>query len=135
MPGGDGGEAVVYIDRLYADDYDTYDVDEQPWLRQRRFNPSEPEWTATTGGTAEIDEESGFDTVDDAIAWARERADIVLVRLGADAEAVYSAGRRPARWSTDDSSWPFPPWPPKSWPDYTGPPEPGWPEFYAPDDD
>ena len=126
-------EPVVYIARRYGDEWE--DDRPQPWFRERRA-PGEAEWSATTGGTAEIDEDATFDTVDAAIAWGRERAEIVLVKLGGDVDAVYSAGRRAARWSTvDENSWPFPPWPPKSWPDYAGPPEPGWPDFYESDDD
>ena len=105
---------VVYIGRLYE---------------------GESEWTATTGGTAGVDEEGAFDTVDAAIAWGRERTEVVLVRLGNDFEATYSAGTRPATWFVDGSGWAFPPWPPSTWPDYAGPPEPGWPEFDVPDEE
>jgi hypothetical protein len=102
---------------------------EQPWRRQRRL-PDEREWYATTGGTAEVDAEAEFDSVEDAIAWGRKRAEIVLVRLGGDVEAHYSAGSRAATWLVDGSGWPFPHWPPSSWPNYAGPPEPGWPEYF-----
>jgi hypothetical protein len=118
-------EAVVYISRRYEDSWD----EEQPWPRERRL-PDELEWHATTGGTAEVDAEAEFDSVDEAITWGRERAQIVLVKLGGDVEAIYSAGSRPATWNVDGSGWPFPPWPPSSWPDYAGPPEPGWPEYF-----
>jgi hypothetical protein len=118
-------EPVVYISRRYEDSWD----EEQPWRRQRRL-PDEREWYATTGGTAEVDAEAEFDLVEDAIAWGRERADIVLVRLGGDVEAHYSAGSREATWLVDGSGWPFPLWPPSSWPDYAGPPELGWPEYF-----
>jgi hypothetical protein len=121
---------IVYIDRRYDDPWET----EQPWLRRRR-EPGEAEWSASTGGTAEFDEEAEFATVDEAIAWGQERADVVLVRLGGDFEACYSAGARAATWFVDGSGWPFPPWPPAEWPDYNGPPEPGWPPFEAPEDD
>jgi len=112
---------VVYIDRCYEDDYDV----PQQWIRRRR-GPGQLEWVATTGGTAEVEEEAEFDSVKQAIAWGRERADMVLVRLGSDPEAVYSAGRDHAAWRTDGSGWRFPLWPPISWPEYQGPPEPGW---------
>ena len=121
---------MVYIDRHYDDPPD----DPQPWVRKRRW-AGDPAWSASTGGTTDIDEEASFDSVDDAICWARQRAEIVLVRLGADAEAVYSAGVRPATWFVDGTGWPFPQWPPRGWPDYQGPPEPGWPLFDEPDDD
>jgi hypothetical protein len=115
-------EPVVYIDRLYDDPFDR----PQPWRRRRRDASDHHEWTAATGGTAGLDEESGFDAVDEAIAWGRERAEVILVRLGSDLEAIYSAGRRHATENTDGSGWQFPPWPPASWPAYSGPPEPGW---------
>jgi hypothetical protein len=118
-------EAVVYISRRYEDSWD----EEQPWLRERRL-PDELEWYATTGGTAEVDAQAEFDSVDDAITWGRERARSVLVKLGGDVEAIYSAGIRAATWNVDGSGWPFPPWPPSSWPDYAGPPEPGWPAYF-----
>ena len=116
-------ETVVYIVRWYDDPWE----DPQPWPRPRRI-PEDPEWTATTGGTGDVDEESGFDSVDEAIAWGRERAEVVLVSLGSDVEAIYSAGTRHATENTDGSGWKFPLWPPASWPSYSGPPEPGWPE-------
>src|SRR5437764_13488440 len=101
-------EPVVYIDRLYDDPFGG----PQPWRRRERISSDTHEWTATTGGTADLDEESGFDTVDEAIAWGRERAEVVLVRLGSDLEATYSAGSRHATENTDGSGWKFPPWPP-----------------------
>jgi hypothetical protein len=116
-------EVVVYIRRWYDDPWEG----PQPWPRPPRI-PGDPEWTATTGGTGGVDEESGFDSVDEAIAWGRERAEVVLVFLGSDQEAIYSAGIRHAAMETDGSGWKFPPWPPASWPGYKGPPEPDWPE-------
>jgi hypothetical protein len=117
---------IVYIDRRYDDPFD----EEPPWLRRRR-EPNEREWSATTGGTAAFDEDAEFEAVEDAIRWARERAEVVLVRLGGDIEACYSAGSRPATEHVDGSGWPFPPWPPSTWPDYKGPPEPNWPEYFG----
>ena len=73
--------------------------------------------------------EREFETVDTALTWARERAPVVLVRLGGDIEAVYSAGEIRATENTDGSGWPFPPWPPASWPRCDGPPEPDWPRY------
>jgi hypothetical protein len=116
-------EPVVYIDRLYDDPFEG----PQPWRRRRRISGDPHEWTASTGGTTDVDEESRFDTVDQAIAWGRERAEVILVRLGGDLEAIYSAGTRHAAENTDGSGWRFPLWPPASWPSYSGPPEPGWP--------
>jgi hypothetical protein len=102
-------EPVVYIDRLYDDPFDR----PQPWRRRRRDASDHHEWTTTTGGTAGLNEESGFGTVDEAIAWGRERAEVILVRLGSDLEAIYSAGRRHATENTDGSGWQFPHWPPR----------------------
>ncbi len=113
-----------YINRRYSDSPE----EEQPWPRERRA-PNEPEWYATIGGTEYPDEESDFDSVEEAIRWGRERSEVVLVKLGGDVEAHYSAGSRPATWYTDGTGWPFPIWPPSSWPEYVGPPEPQWPEF------
>ena len=116
---------TVYIDRRYDDPLD----EQQPWLRRRR-EPNEREWSATTGGTAAFDEDAEFDEVEDAIRWGRERAEVVLVRLGSVIEAHYSAGSRPATDYVDGSGWPFAPWPPSTWPEYKGPPEPNWPEYF-----
>jgi hypothetical protein len=116
---------VVYITKRYEDSWN----EEQPWLRERR-EPNTSEWYATTGGTAETEAEAEFESVGDAIAWGRKRAEIVLVKLGSDVEAHYSAGSRAATWFLDGRGWPFPPWPPSSWPEYGGPPESGWPEFF-----
>jgi hypothetical protein len=77
-----------------------------------------------------VDDEAEFDTVEEAIVWGRQRAEVVLVRLGGEIEACYSAGRRQAHDKTDGTGWPFPVWPPSTWPNYSGPPEPGWPEFF-----
>jgi hypothetical protein len=117
--------ATVYIDHLYPDALNS----PQPWLRRRRWPEHDAPWVASTGRTTAKDEEATFENVDDAIAWGRERAGLVLVRLGADIEACYSAGERAATEFIDGSGWPFPPWPPASWPNYDGPPEPGWPRF------
>ena len=76
-----------------------------------------------------------FDDVEAAIAWGRDRAEIVLVRLGGAAEAVYSAGATHAAWRHDGTGWRFPPWPPATWPDYQGPPELGWPDLTDDEDD
>jgi hypothetical protein len=51
-----------------------------------------------------------WDSVDDAIAWGRERAPIVLVRIG---NTHYSAG---ALHAEDDEDNPLPLWPPETVP-------------------
>ena len=74
---------------------------------KRGFPPKEgPEVEAIVdpGG-----EEATFDDVEDAVAWGRERAPLVLVRLGPSDREMYSAGERRAYRDTDD---PFPEWPP-----------------------
>ena len=116
--------AIVYIDRLYDDDWDI----PQPWRRRRRWVDDEPTWTAGCDYVGHT-EEGGFESVEEAIAWGVERAEVVLVRLGTSIDAMYSAGSRHATERVDGTGWPFPPWPPASWPNYTGPPEPGWPEY------
>jgi len=55
------------------------------------------------------DEEAGFDDVEDAVAWSRDRAPFVLVRLGPSDQEMYSAGEAPAYRGPGD---PFPEWPP-----------------------
>jgi hypothetical protein len=41
-------------------------------------------------------ESAHFEDADSAIAWARERAPMILVRFGPNEEDIYSAGERPA---------------------------------------
>ena len=97
---------IVYIDRHYDDDLE---ADYQPWPRRRRW-PDDPVW----GGYCEYGdhgEESGFDDVEVAIAWGRERAEIVFVRLGAMNDTVYSAGRMRARTRPSRSGVPARPRP------------------------
>lgn len=58
----------------------------------------------------------GFEDVDAAIAWARARAPLVLVRLGSGEDKMYSAGERlatrelPESGGTDLTAYPT--WPP-----------------------
>ena len=114
---------VVYIDRYYDDDWD----EPKLWPRRLRLE-SDPEWTAHCEYGDRF-EEAAFSDVDAALTWGRTRAAIVLVRLGANIEAIYSAGRTLATEHVDGSGWPVPPWPPSRWPDYDGPPEPDWPLY------
>jgi hypothetical protein len=58
------------------------------------------------------------DDVEEAIAWGRERASVVFVRLGPGDEHWYSAGDLPARLGGQS----FPQWPPPE-----GQPLPEWP--------
>lgn len=69
-----------------------------------------------------------FDDVDEAIAWARERASLVLVRLGPTEASIYSAGERRAtrellEFGGTDLT-PHPEWPPSDWPNTSVPPLP-----------
>jgi hypothetical protein len=112
-------QPIAYIDRIYDDPEFPAP---QPWPRRRRWFSDEPEWQAACDrGTAETFEESGFDSVDDALAWARERAQIVLVRLGSSEETFYSAGAIRANEYVDESGDDYLEWPPDYWPDYKGP--------------
>ena len=72
------------------------------WIRAReieRFGQSDE---AEVTGFWDRESENGpceratFDSADDAVAWARERAPIVLVRVGPYEEDVFSADDRPA---------------------------------------
>jgi hypothetical protein len=89
---------TVFITHLYDDGLD----DPQPWSRPRRSADERP-WTATAGGTTLVSEEASFDSVEEAIVWGRERAKLVLVRLGSSVEASYSAGSRHATSMLDGS--------------------------------
>jgi hypothetical protein len=72
--------------------------------------PGEPEysahWEADEPRPHIVEEGPGWDNVDDAIAWGRERAPIVVVILAAS-DRTYSAGeqRLPS----------LPEWPPADW--------------------
>ena len=112
-------QPIAYIDRIYDDP--EFPVP-QPWPRRRRWFPDEPEWQAACDrGTRETFEEAGFDAVEDALAWARQRAEIVLVRLGSIEETFYSAGAVRANEYVDGSGADYLEWPPDNWPDYKGP--------------
>jgi hypothetical protein len=61
----------------------------------------------------------GFEDADEALAWARERAPLVLVRLGSTEDEVYSAGERLATRELPEYGGidltPYPVWPPTGW--------------------
>jgi hypothetical protein len=108
----------VLIDHHYDDDLDS---DEQPpWPRLPRWPDDPSGWIARCeyGGSSET---VVFAEVDDAIAWGRERAEIVLVRLGTSYDTWYSAGAVAATQKTDGTGKAFLLWPPDRWPDYQGP--------------
>jgi hypothetical protein len=113
---------VAFVDRYYSDPPHPAS---QPWLRRRRW-PEGREWQVVIdpgGDLQSIDdvENASFDSVDAAIAWARERALHVLVRLGATEETCYSAGEVHVTTRMDGTGTPYRTWPPDRWPDYVGP--------------
>jgi hypothetical protein len=61
-------------------------------------------------------------SAESAIAWGRERADFVLIRLGHGAGTYFSAGVRdpPVDDESPEPQWPAPRWPPAA------EPEEGW---------
>jgi hypothetical protein len=111
---------TVFIGRRYDDPEPWETEQKQPWPRLIRI-PGEREWYGSTGGTTEQDEEAEFDSVIEAIRWGRERAEIVIVRLGTREDAMYSAGSSRANQMIDGSGGDYPEWPPDHWPRYAGP--------------
>jgi hypothetical protein len=111
-------ERFVFIDRFSDDDLEA-DVP-PPWPRFNRWPSDPPGWSAMyeSGGSAEC---AAFDDVADAIAWGRERCDLVIVRLGTVPETWYSAGAVRAHERSDSTGNPFLEWPPDRWPNYEGP--------------
>ena len=107
--------AIVWIHRLYDDRL----TGPQPWPRRRRWRPDEQEWQAHCEG--ESVEQAEFASVEDALAWARERARTVIVALGGTEDTFYSAGEVRANEYVDGSGKDYLEWPPDNWPDYRGP--------------
>jgi hypothetical protein len=58
-----------------------------------------------------LEEGPGWDDTQTAVAWGRERAPIVLVRVGRDEHSIYSAGVTPATRFADGSGEPYREWP------------------------
>lgn len=58
-----------------------------------------------------LEEGPGWDDPEHAIAWGRERADRVLIRLGDDETSIYSAGLVRLTRYVDGSGDPYPEWP------------------------
>ena len=50
--------------------------------------------------------------MEEAVAWGRERALKVLVRLGATEDSIYSAGESPVTRLSDGTGEAYPEWPP-----------------------
>ena len=108
---------TVFIDRYYDDDFD----DEQPWRRARRCVwDARAEWSAYCEYGSHAEEE-WFDDIEEALAWSREPAERVFVRLGASEATFYSAGSSHIHENADGSGRAYPLWPPDHWPDYRGP--------------
>jgi hypothetical protein len=63
-------------------------------------------------------EDADVEGADAAIAWGRERSDVVLIRLGHRGDTYFSAGA--IHPEDDDEEDPMPHWPPD------GPPPGGW---------
>jgi hypothetical protein len=103
---------TAYVDRCY---------DEMPpWLGRprRKGDHREPgEWSV---GTGEDVDTWWFEDADEAIAYARTLASIVLVRLGGTEDTIYSAGETRANRYVDGSGLDYPEWPPDDWPEYRG---------------
>lgn len=59
-----------------------------------------------------LEQGPGWDDVEEAIAWGRERAPRVLVRVGNDESSIYSAGELPLTRGADGSVPAYPEWPP-----------------------
>jgi hypothetical protein len=97
------------------------------WIRardvQRGFETDEPEvsvcWDLTDHTHPQYPAvRASFETVDDAVSWARKRAPIVLVRLGPTEDQMYSAGERRATHQLAEYGGtdltPYPEWRPES---------------------
>jgi hypothetical protein len=84
------------------------------WNVEDESNPLDP-------GVGFVD--ADFESVDAAIAWARERAPVVLVRLEPTEDDMYSAGEERAMNDLSDQDdpdadpelVPLPEWPPDGW--------------------
>jgi len=59
-----------------------------------------------------LEQGPGWADVEDAIAWGRQRADRVVVRLGSDKTSIYSAGDVRLTRYADGTGDPYPVWPP-----------------------
>ena len=58
-----------------------------------------------------LEQGPGWDDVEEAIAWARERAPHVLVRVGSDDTTIYSAGEIRLARLADGTGDAYPEWP------------------------
>jgi len=115
----DPDEPVVFIDRHYDDP---------------RLASGQSGWDASLFHARIVRpvERAVFGDVDDALAWSRERAEVVWVRFGGSWDTHYSAGTVQLHQWADGSGASFPIWPPDNWPDYKGPDHE--PRRYSPED-
>ena len=91
-----------------------------PWARLPGDPPFSGHWEAEEPTPHLVEEGPGWEDPEEAIAWGRERAPLVLVLLGPREDSVYSAGERqatrelPEYGGTDLT--PYPDWPPSERP-------------------
>ena len=83
MHSGDGPRTgIVYI------------TDDATGFQGPRGEPYFGHWEGIEDGRPALLEEAAWWSVEEAVVWARARAEVVVVRLG-DPEVVYSAGDQP----------------------------------------
>ncbi len=61
-----------------------------------------------------LEQGPGWDDVEEAIAWGRERAPRVMVRLGQDETSIYSAGEIQLTRFSDGTGETYPEWQPRA---------------------
>jgi hypothetical protein len=89
------------------------------WPRDPRGPEYVGHWEHEEPSPHMVEEGPGWDDIDEAIAWGRARAPLVIVQLGSSEEDTYSAGERratrelPEYGGTDLT--PCPEWPPSDW--------------------
>jgi hypothetical protein len=68
-------------------------ISEDPWAEEFDSPRFTGHWEASEGGSNELVENGpGWDSPEDAIAWGRQRAPIVLIRVGPFPQRYFSAG-------------------------------------------
>lgn len=98
----DAKDGIVFIARCEPEGY---------WPRESDGAEYVGHWEREDPTPRIAEEGPGWDNVEAAIAWGRERAPRVLVNLTGSSDGVYSAGER--------RSVGKPEWPPPGWPDAT----------------
>ena len=69
-------------------------------------------WIAAINPPEMLEQGPGWDDVEEAVAWGRERAPRVVVRLGRDESSIYSAGEIRLTRFSDGTGRDYPEWPP-----------------------